>query len=265
MKGQIEDITWTIILYIFVVVITLAIIITLIVFVLSGKDPRIFYSVEFLDLSNRPYTIIEFLSQMWLEDRIILEHSLEAMLTGDVKNSNSENIPDFFRGFTDLYKFRYYDITVSSSTKTVVKVDTPLEACGNNKDGFCASGSCPEGSDPHSPGANGCGFLETCCKERYNFDRKEYVLQGSEIACGFNDEGICANARGYGCGNGRVLIDDPRHDCTGMACTSTGCYGTICCRPLLEEDLVEKGTVTRAAIPLLYTNTDVGYFGLVIR
>jgi hypothetical protein len=106
MKGFIEEITWTVIIWIFLVVIVIIALIHFIIINLGGPG-SIKYSVEFADLSNKPYLVAEVLTHYKIEDRQLIEHCIESVVVNSLERADSQNIGDYLKDFMDKYGIKY--------------------------------------------------------------------------------------------------------------------------------------------------------------
>lgn len=107
MKGFIEEITWTAIVWIFLVVIIIIALIHLIIINLPWGPSSIKYSVEFADISNKPYLVAEVLTHYKIEDRKLIEHCIEVVVVNSLERADSQNIGDYLKDFMDKYELKY--------------------------------------------------------------------------------------------------------------------------------------------------------------
>jgi len=105
MKGFVEEITWTVIIWIFFVIL---IIIAFLHFIMvSIFDPwtpgTIVYSIEIADISNKPYFLAEVLTHHKIEDRKLIEHCTRSVIVNSLEWRSGTNIEDPLKEFLGKY------------------------------------------------------------------------------------------------------------------------------------------------------------------
>ena len=106
MKGFVEEITWTVIVWVVLAVIIIIALIHFVIVKLPWGPGSIEYSLEFADISNKPYMVAEVLTHYKIpefEDRKLIELCTEAV----VINRRDYDIEDPLKDFMDKYGFSY--------------------------------------------------------------------------------------------------------------------------------------------------------------
>jgi len=107
MKGFIEEITWTAIIWIVLVIIIIIALIYFLITNLPWGPKSIEYSIEFADISNKPYLVAEVLTHYKIEDRQLMEHCIESSVVGSLERADSQDIGDYLKEFMNKYEFKY--------------------------------------------------------------------------------------------------------------------------------------------------------------
>ena len=107
MNGIIEEITWTAVLWIILVVILFIALIHFVIISIPWGPGSIEYSVEFADISNKPYLVAEVLTHYKVEDRKLIEHCIESIVVNSLERADSQNIGDYLKDFMDKYGVKY--------------------------------------------------------------------------------------------------------------------------------------------------------------
>lgn len=282
MKGAFpEELAWTaVVLMVVVVITTIGIIALIAAFGFSGKSP-LSSTIDFIVLSNRPYALATALTYYKPDDRNFLEHAVEISYSS-LENASSQNLGTDVADFLNKYELNYYSVHITKNEKEVADVSTPsgIVACGDNFEGFCdslssfsfltgPSSSCGVGRVEISAGKNACTYGK-CCK----LDVDTYKKQSDALnikKCGKNSEGFCnrnalitlpdsnSKSEDY-CGRSVLDIDGTE------ACKGTNNGDTpICCvyGDLALKRLQQAGTLSSAQIPLLYKD-GLGYAEITI-
>lgn len=281
MKGQeISSIAWTALVLVAVVFLIAMLLIVSVVNSLT-TDPRGF-TVSFVKTLNDPYSVLEGLSHYRINDRQLLEHSIESVVTGSLKNSGSGSISAALADFLNKYERRIYIVSIDGKENILSITNirgTSLEEikCGENA--YCTdnypfgdskyvnpAGVCQVGKVPADDKDKKCKSGQTCCK----YDPGEYAKTDQNavkwaiypvVECGRNDIGICnpvvkappAAPKGpliekeY-CGNGFVIVDD-----VGDICRSANDGQTpVCCAFAGGAELQSARIAEKADVPFLY-------------
>jgi len=114
MKGFIEDITWTALVWIVVIVLLALVLAHFLVISLPWGPGSIKYSIMFSDFVNRPYTVAGALTYYKIEDRQLLEHSLESVIVSSIERAKSQAVIKDLESFMKSYDTDY-QVTLSNS------------------------------------------------------------------------------------------------------------------------------------------------------
>ena len=280
-SSMLEDIGWTLIV---LVVFEILAIITIVVYwqmSVPGSDAEsISYSVEFVQVYNKPYMLAEVLAHTQLTDRQFLEQAIEISAAGSVEGASATSLPvgvkDFVQSYINSYTVRNYEISISRDNNEIITIDNKILKCGANSEGFCRSNiifgsTCDVGYvEINDNGA--CGFTEACCK----YDPTTYAdTVGMQkniavVSCGPNQVGVCSQGRTPGsrsipkrggniCDYGEILVKDP------VCNTANNGDTLLCCATDTVEPSVVAGLSTRSVVPLLYKNLVVGTLEVTIK
>lgn len=275
MKGFADEITWTAILWIFVALAVLIMVLIFILFSVVGSRP-LSYTAKFIEISNAPFFGASILQHIRVEDRQILEHSTEAMVTGFVGKSDSDSAPAEIKTIFDKYGFDYYRIELRDADNS--------RCCGankifdvNNVPGYCNIDSYCVGLTTNVEDC-GVGRIEVnpstpcpaqgmmCCKytdeESYKKDRisqgYHYYKQNSPghayydvVRCGDYNVGVCAKG---GCSEGTKITKDD-----GTCASVNNAETPFCC----VEFSRNTELASSAEVPLIFKNK-IGYLVVTI-
>lgn len=106
MKGFMEEITWTVLIWIFLAVFIIISLIQFVFLSLPWGQGSISYSVEFSDMSNKPYLVAEVLTHYRIpeiENRKLIELCTEAAIINRLDYSIGDPVKDFM----DKYGISY--------------------------------------------------------------------------------------------------------------------------------------------------------------
>lgn len=262
MKGLMpEDIGWTLI---FMVVIAALAIIGVFMFIkVAFFGEQLSYTVQFLSVESRPYTLAEVMAHTKIDDRTILEQSIESMTAGSLEGASATDFPGNLKSFVNAFGLRNYYVSVGNGNE-IMRIESTEFKCGANKEGWCthrriAGENCDVGRI-EIDGNGDCNLLQVCCK----YDPAAYatISQKSVLNCG-NERGVCSEGRklttwigvlpplpirtGPFCDTGQIYFGKPA-ECRNANRGET----RICCAPKTEEIQVASGTLSRATVPLLY-------------
>lgn len=274
-KGFIEEQTWTAVVFIVVLVLAIVALFLMVWFKTFSGSP-LGYSIRFVDLINRPYMPAAVLEHMRLDDRHVLEHALEASVTG-LSVAEAQQLEAMLRSYLDQYKLSYYAVTLKRGNDVVMQFDNLPNRCGDAKEGICqphyisTAGQCGMSRVPIDGGRNPCTG-KVCCKEtgesEYLQHLKDEKSMGNVykeynvVKCGAYERGVCAppsyliSPRGevisVGCGQGR------REESDDVCKIVNNKETLLCCVPISPETERALGSAQDAVIPLLYKNSHKG-------
>jgi len=250
-------------------------------FVIFGGGPL---SQEFETVSSmsNPYSLGAILTHKKIDNRNLLEHNIETLVTGDMTRSDSENVPANLKDFLDGYDFEFYHVSLEKQVngkneKTLFSIDNAKRICADSagKKGYCNQRLIfPSKVEECNIGrikiSGNCPWREICCAENAtNGHYEPKTKKGLDIVqCGSNHEGVCSADgnkpyiaifipkliavlplyKSVGCGNGRVRI-------VSDECKSANKGQTpVCCAPISESFYEKTAIGTKMIIPLLYRN-----------
>lgn len=288
MKGIASEVIWTAILAILTVMIICAMLVAFLIELVSGEHPMS-YSIEFVDLTSRPYTLSGAISELKINDRIFLEHAFESSFAGSLEASDSGDVQGYMESFMGYYDVGY-GVNIISGNETIMKIlnTRALDISGRCGDelngegepvGICVSqswdtfvGTCNVGRLEIPQGENECEAdrssnnpISVCCKSVRIIDWNKamwYDLDENQRAV-LNPMGIlaepCDNYQGV-CSMVYMTGAVPREECgPGMIeLDSSGCEGTnrgftpLCCKDVTKEALLRFGFHSEAFTPLFY-------------
>jgi hypothetical protein len=256
MKGQDmpESIGITLVfLVIFVGLVVVAFLVYVKLNISSSGDP-IAYSVDFVSIATKPYVLAEILTHVKIEDRQVLEHSIEIMSTSVLENAQSEKLPKNMRNLVSQFEFKTYRMAIERDGVEIMSAEKGEQKCGENNAGWCVDAftGCDVGRIKiDAKGA--CRLLEVCCKADASYSAL------AKIPCSDN-QGVCSEGETtttfvagvfyrYGpfCTAGQIYLGDPK-ECKDANNGKT----PICCAERTDELAAEKGLTAQAVIPLLF-------------
>ena len=133
MKGQIEQVGWTAIVFVFFVIVTVVAFAHYLIIQLPWGPGTIKYSVEFADFANKPYIFGEVLTHYVIEDRQLMEHCLESVIVDSLERAKSENVTEKLADMVDDYGFDYQIMLLPEAATTV---DDILLSIGKERGGY---------------------------------------------------------------------------------------------------------------------------------
>jgi hypothetical protein len=263
-----EEIVWTAVVLLVVIVIAVVGLFALILAFGFSDKSQLSSTIDFVVQTNKPYAIATGLTHYKAGDRNFLEHAIETSYSS-LENANSQKLPDSVSDFLDEYDLSFYNVRITRENTVQADISGRLAVprCGDNLEGFCADpgvlvdyayGVCGVGRVAVQPGRNGCVRAgSVCCK----LDENAFQQQHPGIVvrhCG-TPESVC-NAKAVQntergsfeiepCGEGlRNNAGDGQ--CTGINSGTT----PICCTygEAARAERVSEGRLTSASIPLLY-------------
>jgi hypothetical protein len=291
MKGTLpEDIIWTLIVLVLVVIIGIMGLFALIrAFAFSG-EAGLTSTIEYVVASNKPYMLATALTYFKPDDRNFLEHAVEISYSS-VDNANSKNLPNYATEFLDKYDTNFYSVQIFKDSKSLLDI-FPTKAgssgvgakCGDKLEGFCVqkgdvthqytTGACGVGRIEIPEGKNECkeGLFApaaVCCK----LDIIEYQKQNPAIevrTCGRNGDGICSGLEVIASSESPLIREycaEGFEDKSGsLECSSYNNGKTpTCCiyGDAATKRRQEIRTLKSAEIPLLYKDS-FGYAEVTI-
>lgn len=303
MKGQLpEEMGWTLIfLLVFVFLIVTFIIFGLIVRApFTGMQP-LSYSIEFVNMANRPYILAEILSHYMFDDRQFLEHALESIIVNSKEKANSLGIENGLKQFLKSYELKFYSISVKNKDENeLISASNKLKRCGENGVGVCTeryisvckikfitlpppfgtiirstcevqAKGCGNGRIKIDDPNKDCALAEICCMEHKD-NEGHYLDENNNILpnCGPPGQkiGVCDDTKlrkeiSINIVSKKYALDDCRDGRKRIEEEDDECKDPlICCTPL--SDVSEVNLMTEANIPLLYKDQIFGYIEVVI-
>lgn len=296
MKGEFpEELVWTSVVLLTVVILSIVGILALLnAFLFQGKS-SLSSTIDFIVLTNRPYSLATGLTYFRIEDRNFLEHVVETSYSS-LDEAKSQGITKSLSEFFDKYELSFYNLRITEGEETRFDLlsqesgSAVGRVCGDSLEGACVfydsfrptdpvSGVCGVGRVEISEGRNKCdpGLAEkafgavACCM----FSPDEFEKQKPSIKvqkCGQNSEGICNNdAILVGADGSPSFIPNCREgtvDKVGeAACHDINNKQTpTCClyQNRARKRLVATGLLSTAQIPLLYKDS-FGYAEVTIK
>lgn len=261
-KGIITPMAVTMIVLVVFVMVSIAVIFLSLYarFSFSGVSP-VAYTIDFVDITNKPYSVAEVLTNYRIGDRQFLEHSLESTVMGKLTTSE---VKGGLVELLDTYNFRFYSVEIKKGEEIIYSSDinrpgrSRIQRCGNGFEGLCVlefmsslkpAGPCGVGFIEIDPGDNDCPIDlaissdSACClfsPERYP---DEGVGNFEIVRCGASFNGIC---NPLACQPTTVRINDDD------LCRDANSGGTTICCQFLEESLEESVISATATIPIFY-------------
>lgn len=264
MKGSslVEDIGWTLIV---LVVFEILAVIALFLYVqiqiktpfFSSTDP-IAYSIDFLEIYNKPYMLTEVLANVKIKDRQMLEQAIEVSVANSLNGASAPNLPDDLAVFLNKYQFDDYQVLINRENREVSDIENAGRRCGDNLEGWCvlpsAGVGCDVGRVQIIQGDNICAPSRICCKE--DIPAYKALNTGLDVVlCGSN-RGVCSGTviNPSGDQGGPIyLCEDKREKIETNSCLGTnGGKTPVCCAPFLEKTPTQT---TKGRVPLLYKQT----------
>jgi len=251
-KGIITDIWSTIIIWL-VVIIAIIIIFFMLLFLGFNKEE---YTVRFLDLNTKPYTLGNILSNVYVSGSPFFEQVLEGFYSHNHRE-DSNTIESEIEGFLNNYDFKYSIIVKDENGNITYNIGKLPEFCGDDLEGICIRKPlsafyvtdefvCHEGRVPIPEGSNKCPFNSVCCKEdKVKWDSLPKCDNGNGI-CISPYPGTMTGRTSNKCYTGRVEVINEKKTCETIN------PNTICCRPITMEDMINSGELGYAEIPFLY-------------
>lgn len=222
----------------------------------TSENP-ISYSIDFVSIANKPYTLTEVLSQARFGDRSFLEQAIESTAAGSLDDAQATDLPGQVSDFVKTYGLSY-SISIKDGEE-IMKAESGEFKCGENGAGWCTYKKSTENCDVgrveiDSKGA--CDLSQVCCKN----DIQAYAARGRHSVTRCMSIGVCSEGRKitnwYGtfpflyrtsigpfCDAGQVYLGTP------SACTGDT---KVCCAPADEETLTQMGLTNKVTVPLLY-------------
>jgi len=260
-KGIITDIWSTIIIWL-VVIIAIIIIFFMLLFLGFNKEE---YTVRFLDLNTKPYTLGNILSNVYVSGSPFFEQVLEGFYSHNHRE-DSNTIESEIEGFLNNYDFKYSIIVKDENGNVTYNIGKLPEFCGYDLEGICVRKPlaafyvtdefvCHEGRVPILEGSNKCPFNSVCCKEVAGPPTCDngkgkcttpYPGTGTAVIAAPPTVAIKFNVNK--CGPGRVEISSGKSECE----QKTGSSNYYCCKPITTEDMINSGELGYAEIPFLY-------------
>lgn len=244
MKGIFTDIGFTVAVLITAVIVILAMLVLFVIFEFKGKDPMS-YSLDFVDLSNKPYMLSGGLLHLKIDDRQFIEHAIEASVVGSFESSGYEALHDKLNEFLDKYDLEYYGVEIKGDNTVLNLNNGPLRCGPAEANGYCSS-FCDVGQVEIPGGNSDCGS-GYCC----DFNPDKYIEEGGQYEiyiCGSYDNGICS--MGPVCGSAMIELEEGNEECNTFDVNHG--QTLICCAPKTSENVIITGYATSAEIPLFY-------------
>jgi len=247
MKGFVTDIGFTVAVLVTAVIVILAMLVLFVIFEFKGKDPMS-YSLDFVDLSNKPYLLSGSLLHLKIDDRQFIEHAIEASVVGSFESSGYDALHDKLKEFLDKYGLEYYSVEIKGDN-AVLSLNNLFPACGEKKEGVCVNlwhktiSECGTLREEVQP--NDCGGDLTCCKYVVEADYDPSDHHGLHVFyCGNYGRGVCD----FECDETQIELEEGKEDCKG----TNNDNSPYCCAPKTSENVIITGYATSAEIPLFY-------------
>ncbi len=241
-------------------------------FSLSSTGPVEIYSIEFVEIANKPFLISQVLAHTKLDDRPVLEQAIQMIVTSP-ERANADSLAPKIESFMKAYDMKFYRVKVKKGEEELLHIQTGEQTCGLDSKGWCVNQftGCDVGRVKTDDIEEECSFNEICCKASPS-EYTGYDMQSCDEEKGYCSEGeketiyigvppVSIPWRlGPFCSEGQIGLGY-KPECKDINEGKT----IVCCGERTGDLEVTSGIATKATVPLLYKQKILGYFEVTAK